>query len=130
MTTPAPDFTESEYGLVMQTLLERYGRIVPLERVEVELALDPLDDGPAPYPALYWSALGAEFIVSKVGDNRFRSQFFYSPLEQFGTGRDVWNDLGDCVLTLLRLQADHASTRPATPQAPATGDDYDGPLVI
>lgn len=130
MPSRPAEFSESEYGLVMQALIERYGHIVPIEQVEVELALSG-EGGPlTAVPAFYWSALGAEFIVCKVGDNRFRSQFFYSPTELFGTGREVWDDLGDCVLTLLRLQADHASTRTPTPQAPATGDDYAGPLVV
>lgn len=135
MSTRPTDFNESEIGLVTQTLLERYGRLVPVEQAEVELAPGPGAPVPLTCPALYWSALGAEFVVCKLGDNRFRSQFFYSENEQFGTGRDVWDDLGDCVLTLLRLQADHASTRNApggrAPQPTPTGDDgYDGPLVV
>jgi hypothetical protein len=36
-----PDFTDTEFQLANQILLERYGRLVPLQAVEVELLLDP-----------------------------------------------------------------------------------------
>ena len=133
-----PDFTDNEFQLVNQILLERYNRIVPLQAVEVELLLNPDDRQPTPCPALYWSEMGAEFIVAKTGDQRFRCQFFYSPSEIFGTGRDIYDNLGDCVITLLRLQADHHGTRSgslpegATRQATAGDDDenYLPPIVI
>ena len=74
-----------------------------------------------------------------MGDQRFRCQFFYSPSEIFGTGRDVYDNLSDCVTTLLKLQADHHGTRAAAlPDGPAketsTGgaddENYLPPIVI
>lgn len=131
-----PDFTDTEFQLANQILLERYGKIVPLQRVDVDLQLRPEPEPPSPCPALYWSALGAEFIVAKTADQRYRCQFFYSANEMFGTGRDVYDNLGDCMTTLLRLQADHHSTRtgglPAGAAAAPSGedDDYHPPIVI
>ncbi len=131
-----PDFTDSEFQLANQILLERYGRLVPLQAVEVELLLDPGHKEPTPCPALYWNELGAEFIVAKVADQRFRCQFFYSADEQFGTGRDFYDNLGDCVTNLLQIQADHHGTRSAAltqtigDKAPPQDEDYHGPIVI
>ena len=131
-----PDFTDSEFQLANQILLERYGRLVPLQAVDVELLLDPGHKEPTPCPALYWSELGCEFIVAKVGDQCFRCQFFYSADEQFGTGRDVYDNLGDCVTNLLQLQADHHGTRSAAltetigNKTPPQDEDYHGPIVI
>ena len=131
-----PDFTDSEFQLANQILLERYSRLVPLQTVEVELLLDPEHKEPTPCPALYWNELGAEFIVAKIGDQRFRCQFFYSADEQFGTGRDLYDNLGDCVTNLLQVQADHHGTRSAAltetigDKAPAQDEDYHGPIVI
>ena len=131
-----PDFSANERQLLNQILLERYTRIVPVQSVEVELLLNPGDSQPVPCPALYWSELGVEFVVAKTGDNQFRCQFFYSPDEVFGTGRDSYDNLGDCVVTLLRLQADHHGTRSgalpegAKQQGPAGDDDYYPPIVI
>ena len=131
-----PDFTDSEFQLVNQILLERYSRLVPLQSADVELQLDPVSETLTTCPSLYWNELGAEFIVSKLADQRFRCQFFYSASEQFGTGRDVYDNLGDCVTNLLQLQADHHGTRFSTlpealgNKAPEQDEDYHGPLVI
>ena len=96
-----PDFTDTEWQLVSQILLERYSRLVPLQSADVELQLDPASETLTTCPSLYWNELGAEFIVSKLADQRYRCQFFYSPDEQFGTGRDTYDNLGDCVTTVL-----------------------------
>ena len=134
-----PDFTDSEFQLVNQILFERYSRIVPLQAVEVELLLSPDDKLPTSCPALYWSELGCEFVVAKIGDQRFRCQFFYSPSEIFGTGRETYDNLGDCVTTLLKLQADHHGTRSAalpegaakeTPGNSSDDENYLPPIVI
>ncbi|MGB9495862.1 MAG: hypothetical protein WCA83_13790 [Azonexus sp.] len=133
---PVPDFTSSDTQLVSQILLERYGRVTLLQSVDVEMQLDPGSEQLTTCPALYWKALGAEFIVTKVADNRFRCQFFYSENEQFGTGQEVYDSLGDCVVTLLHVQADHHLTRASSltetigNKAPAQDDDYHGPLII
>ena len=131
-----PDFTDAEWQLVSQILLERYSRLVPLQSADVELQLDPASETLTTCPSLYWNELGAEFIVSKLADQRYRCQFFYSANEQFGTGRDVYDNLGDCVTTLLQLQADHHGTRFSAltetlgNKTPEQDDDYHGPIVI
>ncbi len=43
----------------------------------------------------------------KVADGRFRCRFFYADADHYGTGRDEYADLADCVKTLLRVQSDH-----------------------
>lgn len=131
-----PDFTPAESQLVSQILLERYGRVTLLQSADVELQLDPESEQLTTCPAIYWKALGAEFIVTKVADSRFRCQFFYSADEQFGTGHEVYDSLGDCVVTLLHVQADHHLTRASSltetlgSKAPAQDEDYHGPIII
>lgn len=132
-----PHFTDHERKLVQQTLLERFGQPVPIQSVEVELQLDP----PAPLltdcPAFYWQRDGAEFVVCKAGVGDYRAQFFYGPDEIYGTGVESYDNLGDCIVSLLQVQAEHAGRAPPAAAAQAqreqpeiTGDDYDGPLVI
>jgi hypothetical protein len=136
MNTPSVlDFTDTERNLAKQILAERYGRPVALEQAEVELQLDPASEALTACAALYWNERGAEFIVTKVGDNRFRCQFQYSEKEQFGTSQAVYTELGDCIVTLLKLQADHEQTRAGvltgmTGKELGADDDYFGPLVI
>jgi hypothetical protein len=106
-----PDITDSELWVVKATLRERYGKPVEVELADVELRLDPAVPELTLCPAMVWKEQGAGFVISKVGDNRFRCQFFYSVREQYGTGKAEYDDLLECVVALLKLQADHAAQR-------------------
>jgi hypothetical protein len=134
MNSPIGDFTESELKLVGNVLLQRYGRLVALQLADSELQLDPGHDELTLCPTLYWSELDAQFVVCKTGEGLYRCQFFYSDAEQFGTGRDQYRDLDECVMTLLQVQSDHARQR-AGLFSGATGEDlaedeYHGPTLI
>lgn len=111
MPRPSPKFTASERRLVTQTLQERYGRQVQLLDADAELLLDPLDSDVTTRPTLAWEERGANFVVFKIADNRFRCQFYYTAAEQFGTGKDEYDTLGDCIITLLQVQSDHERER-------------------
>ena len=107
MADTIPDFTDDERHTVTQTLFERYMRVTPIELGEAEIELVPDSKKLTDCPVLYWEGRGAHFVVFKLGDNRFRGQFFYSDAQQYGTGHDSFDSLGDCVVTLLRVQSDH-----------------------
>lgn len=139
MSVAVADYSDNDRQLVAQILFERYGRLVPLQSADVELQLDPASETLTACPALYWEERGAHFVVIKTGDSGFRCQFFYSDQEQFGTGRETYDVLGDCVLTLLQVQTDHersqkgvltGMTAAELPAAPADDDEYHGPIVI
>ncbi|MHB0985871.1 MAG: hypothetical protein ACYC05_09810 [Sulfuricella sp.] len=106
-----PDISDSERWVVESTLKERYGKPVEVQLADVELRLDPAVPDLTVCPALVWKEQGAGFVISKVGDNRYRCQFFYSVREQYGTGKAEYDDLLECVVALLKLQADHAAKR-------------------
>lgn len=101
------DFTDSELDLVRQTLKERYGGDIAIEQADVEIRLSPGDRELTECPAVFWAARDANFIVVKSGDKEYRCQFFYRNYDQFGTGRETYDELGECVVTLLQVQADH-----------------------
>ncbi|MDP2809883.1 MAG: hypothetical protein Q8O34_07005 [Rhodocyclaceae bacterium] len=129
------DFTDSEIKLVNQTLLERYGHAVSIETAESEIEPIPGSGEVMDCPVLYWTERGAHFVVFKLAGNRFRAQFFYGEATQFGTGKSGFDNLGDCVITLLQVQSDHERQMQGV-RSGMTGhdlkklDDYDGPLVI
>lgn len=106
-----PDFTESELDVIREAMQERYGIPPEIEHAESEIRLETEDRELANCPTVYWQARGCHFVLCKTGTGRFRNQFFYSVREQYGTGITEYTDLGECVLTLLRLQADHESQR-------------------
>ena len=131
--TTIPDFTEAERKRITVILLERYGKLIPIQLADSELQLgaDPADLSLC--PTIYWNERGAHFIVCKVGESRYRCLFFYSDAEQFGTGRDEYDNLNTCVLTLLQVQSDH-ERQLANISSGATAanlkDDYHGPLMV
>jgi hypothetical protein len=125
------DFTEAERDLVARLLGRRYGKPVAVELAEAELALDPLREETTACPTLYWSERGAHFVVCKVAAGRYRCQFFYTDADQYGPGRDEYDDLEGCVLELLRVQADHekqsAGVSSGATAADLAGEEYLGP---
>ena len=46
----------------------------------------------------------------EIAEDKYRSQFYYSVAEQYGTGRD-FDELAACVSVTLKLQADHEKDR-------------------
>ncbi|MDO8958319.1 MAG: hypothetical protein Q7U85_01150 [Rhodocyclaceae bacterium] len=141
MSNSIPDFTLSERRLVSQTLQERYGKPVPVENAEAELLLDPLDSATTTCPSLTWVEHDVNFVIFKTGDknhSRFRCQFYYIEAEQFGTGKEEYDTLGDCVITLLQVQSDHEreharvrSGMNAVDFSKANdGEDYFAPIIV
>jgi hypothetical protein len=128
-----PDFTEAEHKRVSGLLFERYGKLVPIQLADSELQLGGDPSQLTACPTLYWNERGAHFIVCKVAANRYRCQFFYSEAEQYGTGRDEYDSIDNCVRTLLQVQADH-ERQLANVSSGATAanlnDDYHGPLMV
>jgi len=106
-----PDFTDTEREVVAQTVKERFGKAVEVQAADAEIRMYPDDRELTEVPVLYWTERGCQFVIFKVGENRYRNQFFYSVREQFGTGRDEYDNIGDCAVTLLRVQADHEAQR-------------------
>lgn len=108
-----PDFTETELSAVTTTLEERYGRLVDIQLADSELRLSPHSHDLTSCPTIYWEAEGCHFVLCKTGEKSYRSQFFYSVREEYGTGRTDYDDILDCVVSLLRAQADHDLERQA-----------------
>lgn len=111
-TNPSiPDFNSAERWVIESALKERYGRIVPIELADSDLRLDPGAPVLTPCPTVFWSERGCNFLIFKTGEDRYRSQFFYTDEEHYGTGREEYDELAECVGLLLKLQADHEKER-------------------
>jgi len=131
MNTGIPDFDDSERDLVTRLVQRRYGKPVAVELADSELLLDPAQATTILCPTLYWSERGAHFVVWKVAAGRYRCQFFYTDADHYGTGRVEYDDLEQCTLMLLRVQADHekqsAGIASGATASDLSGDDYLGP---
>lgn len=105
--TSTNDFTSDELTLIHEILAGRYGSTVETQQADIEIGIDQYDNGLTECPAIYWEHKDCHFIIAKAADNNFFSQFFYDGDEQFGTGKTSYDDLNNCVITLLQVQATH-----------------------
>lgn len=101
-----PGFSASDLALVRSTLKERFGHEVEVQEVETEVRLSSADRELTVCPALFWKEEGCAFVVSKTGQANFRAMFYYSVKDRFGTGQEEYDNLGDCVIILLKVQED------------------------
>ncbi|GAB6043093.1 hypothetical protein [Endothiovibrio diazotrophicus] len=104
-----PDFTDAEKWIVSTTLKERYREEVPFDEVVTEMRLNPMSSEMAECPAVYWERDTCHFIIVKVAEGRYRAQFFYRIHRPYGTGIEEFDDLTECAVTLLQVQADHTA---------------------
>lgn len=128
------DYTEADLMHVRSLLKKRYGKDVALELADSELQLDAESTRLSVCPTLYWNERGAHFVVCKTGESQYRCQFFYSDTEQYGTGRESYDDLEKCVMTLLQVQSDHerklSSLSHGATVLKKLDDNYQGPVVV
>jgi hypothetical protein len=103
------DFTESELWIIHTTLAERYNEAVETQLADSELRLNPYSSELTPCPVAYWERDGCHFVVFKTGEDSYRCQFYYRVHQMFGTGIEDYDDLSECMVTLLQVQADHAA---------------------
>lgn len=129
-----PDFTSAEQEQVANLLQRRYSKSITLQLADSELQLDPASSELASCPTLYWSERGAQFVVCKVAASRYRCQFFYSDGQQYGTGRTEYDDLENCVTTLLQVQSDHerqsSLVSTSVTAAGRVEGEYRGPVIV
>jgi hypothetical protein len=102
-----PDISESETWVIRTTLQERYKEPIELQIADAEIRLRPSDRDVASCPVWYWEKNGCHFVMFKTGTRKYRSQFFYRPYQQYGTGVQEYTDIAECVVSLLQAQADH-----------------------
>ena len=112
MNSAISEFTDDELASIQAQVHKRWGLgKVELIRADVEVLLNPGDGAPTTCPAVFWQADECSFVVQKTGAWRYRCNFFYDDMHQYGTGVPEYDDLETCTLTLLRMQADEHSVR-------------------
>jgi len=104
------DFTESELWIIKTTLEERYGKPVEPQLADSELRLNPYSSALTQCPAAYWEHEGCHFVVLKTGDPLYRCQFYYRGHEMFAPDVEEFDDLSECMVILLQVQADHVAS--------------------
>jgi len=117
--TAIPDFNDSELWTIQTTLKERFGTDKDVQLAETELRLDRHSSEMIPCPAAYWEHNNCHFVVAKTAAERYRCFFFYLVHQMYGTGISEYDNLTECVVTLLQVQADQHAKEQA--EAEKTG---------
>lgn len=101
------DITDTEQWTVSTTLKQRWpNQDVDIQLADVEIKMFPHERELTLCPALFWQVGQTSFIVIKVGERAYRSQFYYKGFQQYGTGKAEFDDIADCITTLLQVHAD------------------------
>ena len=101
------DFTDSEKRIPATTRRERYGQAVSRDLGDAEIRLAPSDRKRPACPVAFWQKDGGNLALFKAGDRRYRCRFFYRNYQQDGTGVYEYDDLTECVVSMLQAQANH-----------------------
>jgi len=101
------DFSDAEQWAVSTTLKERWPKQdLDIQLADVEIKMLPHDRELTVCPAIFWQVGETSFIIIKAGDRAYRSQFYYRGYQQYGTGKAEFDDIAECVTTLLQVHAD------------------------
>jgi hypothetical protein len=107
------DFSPADLKLAHATVRERFGHDAEIQEVETEIRLSAADRELTVCPALFWTVDDCAFVVSRTGQAAYRAMFYYSVRERFATGKEEFDNLGDCLITLLKVQEEEAARRAA-----------------
>jgi hypothetical protein len=102
------DFTKSEIWTIESTLKERWGKEneIDLQFADTDLRLHMGDRETTECPAIVWQYEGCNYVIFKTGTQNYRCQFYYKGYQQYGTGVHEYDDIGDCIISLLQVQSD------------------------
>ncbi len=102
-----PEFTDSELHYIRELLTKRFHKEVDIQLANCDLVLEPGMDVTVICPTILWHEEDTNFVVFKIGMFRFRTQFFYTPHEQYSTDIEEYSELGECVTAILNAQSNH-----------------------
>ena len=102
-----PDFEQIDLEVIHSALKKRYKHDVDVQLADSEVKLNPATPVLTLCPTMFWKVDEVSFVILKTDTSRYRGQFFYADLEFHGTGVPEYANLSDCVMGLLRAQADH-----------------------
>lgn len=102
-----PDITDAEQWAVETTLKERWPKQgIEMQIADVEIRMYPTDRELTACPAMFWEVDKTSFVIVKVAEKTYRCQFYYRGYQQYGTGKSEFDDITDCVVTMLQVHAD------------------------
>ena len=106
------DFSDTELWTIQETLNERWSKNeVELQSADVEIRLHPGDRTLTECPAVFWEYKDSSFVIYKVAESTYKAQFYYLGRDQYGTNIEDFDNIHDCVITILQVHVDLESKK-------------------
>ncbi len=106
------DFSDTELWTIQETLNERWAKNeVKLQHADVEARLHRGARELTQCPAVFWEHNQSSFVIFKVADSIYKAQFYYLGRDQYGTNISDFDNIHDCVVTILQVHADLESKK-------------------
>jgi len=102
-----PDFTKDEVRLITATLRERYGHDVDVQLADAEIRLNPAIPELTMCPIVFWEMDDCHFLIARVDRHHFINHFYYRLYQTYGTEKKRYDDLFDCIVSLLKSQTEY-----------------------
>ncbi len=100
------DFNEHEINIAKKLIDNRWKNgNVNIHLADIEYTKEN-EESPKPYPALVWEYKVTTFVILKIANLTYKSFFYYKNNKRFDTGVLEYNDLHECVMTIMKAQAD------------------------
>ncbi len=99
------DFSDTDVQTVQKTLDERWGKDkTELQFADVDVRAN--DRELSTCPALFWEHKDSRFIIFKISNLTYKAQFDYNGQDQYGTPEVIFDNVLDCLVTILQVHAD------------------------
>lgn len=98
------DFSKEEINIINKAIATRWQEM-DIHLADIEIARSAKDEKTIPCPAVVWETADCTFVVAKVDELAYKSVFYYMSTKQIDTGVNEFNDLQDCVITLMKVQS-------------------------
>lgn len=102
-----PDFTKDEIRLITATLKERYVRDIEVQQADAEIRLNPAIPELTECPIAFWEVDNCHFLIARADKHHFINHFYYRLYQTYGTEKKRYDDLFDCIVSLLKSQQEY-----------------------
>ena len=100
-------FSDQELHQIKQVLFAHYQSDIQIRLANSEVLIEDENQRNTQCPTVFWHVHDTNFMVIKVEEDTFRSQFFYTPLEQHDGGTNNYREVTESVKGIISAQEEH-----------------------
>ena len=98
------DFSTTELNIIKKAIAGRW-KDINIHLADIDVAIASNDKKSTLCPAVVWETADCTFVIIKTAEFSYKNLFYYLGSQRFDTGIAQYNDLNECVLSLMKAQA-------------------------